>query len=170
MVSPTPSTLGIGLESGGGSMMQRSAAVHLAPQIAVVPLAHLGHSAFTLECRFSGAKPTWKFGRRWRLNGGFHNLSLRESNSPRHAIASSVFEPSLRQHRSPLSGNAILRGRDKGAETAPQIQLTDRRDKMRARIPAGAGQFAMNREISVCVRLRGGPGRTRTSNQAVMSR
>jgi hypothetical protein len=27
----------------------------------------------------------------------------------------------------------------------------------------------MNEEISVCVRLCGGPGRTRTSNQAVMS-
>jgi hypothetical protein len=40
---------------------------------------------------------------------------------------------------------------------------------MRARIPASSGYFAMNREISVCERLRGGPGRTRTSNQAVMS-
>jgi DNA-binding transcriptional LysR family regulator len=30
------------------------------------------------------------------------------------------------------------------------------------------GQFAMNREISVCVRLRGGVGRTRTSDQSVI--
>jgi hypothetical protein len=66
-----------------------------------------------------------------------------------------AFEPSLRQHRSPLSGNAILRGRA-GAETAPEIQSTACRDKMRARIPAGSGLFAMNREISVCVRLHGG--------------
>jgi hypothetical protein len=36
-----------------------------------------------------------------------------------------------------------------------------------SRMPAG---FALNREISVCVRLRGGAERTRTSNQAVMSR
>jgi enoyl-[acyl-carrier-protein] reductase (NADH) len=34
------------------------------------------------------------------------------------------------------SGNAISRGRDKGPERVPEIQLTDYRDKMRARIPA----------------------------------
>jgi hypothetical protein len=80
------------------------------------------------------------------------------------------FEPSLRQYRSRLSGNAILRSRDKAAETAPEIQSRDRRDKMRARIPASSGLFATSREISVCTRLRGGAGRTRTSNQAVISR
>jgi hypothetical protein len=32
------------------------------------------------------------------------------------------------------------------------------------------GLFAINREISVCVRLRGGAGRTRTSNQTVICR
>ena len=36
------------------------------------------------------------------------------------------------------------------------------------RLPHG-GPFAMNREISVCARLRGGPGRTRTSNQTIIS-
>jgi hypothetical protein len=60
-----------------------------------------------------------------------------------------VFEPSLRQYRSLLSGNAILQGRDKGAETAPEIQSTACRDKMRARIPASSGLFATNRKISV---------------------
>ena len=30
--------------------------------------------------------------------------------------------------------------------------------------------FPMNREISVCARLRGGAGRTRTSNQTIISR
>jgi hypothetical protein len=39
---------------------------------------------------------------------------------------------------------------------------------MGARMPPGSGLFALNREISVCVRLRGGVGRTRTSNQAVI--
>src|SRR5207302_3578950 len=73
--------------------------------------------------------------------------------------------PAFHQHRFPLPGNAILRGRDKGAETAPEIPSTHCRDKMRARIPASSGLFALNREISVCVRLRGGPGRTRTGNQ-----
>ena len=42
-----------------------------------------------------------------------------------------AFEPRLRQHRSPLSGNAILRGRDKGAATAPEIQSTLQRQNAR---------------------------------------
>jgi hypothetical protein len=33
---------------------------------------------------------------------------------------------------------------------------------MRARIPVGSGLFAMNREISVCVRLHGGAERSPT--------
>jgi hypothetical protein len=65
-----------------------------------------------------------------------------------------------------LSGNAILWGRDKGAETVPKIRSTASRDKMRARIPANSGLFAKNREISVCIGVRGGPGRTRTRNQS----
>jgi hypothetical protein len=40
-----------------------------------------------------------------------------------------AFEPSLHQHRSPPSGNAILRGRDKVPERALEIQSTDCRDK-----------------------------------------
>ena len=39
-----------------------------------------------------------------------------------------AFEPSLHQHRFPLSGNAILRGRDKGLEKALEIQPTDCRE------------------------------------------
>jgi hypothetical protein len=81
-----------------------------------------------------------------------------------------AFEPSLYQHQSPPSGNAILQGRDKGPETAFAIQLTDYRDKMHARIAASSGLFALNREISVCAGLRGGVGRTRTSNQAVIGK
>jgi hypothetical protein len=41
---------------------------------------------------------------------------------------------------------------------------------MRARIAASSGLFALNREISVCAGLRGGAGRTRTSNQTIISR
>ena len=91
-----------------------------------------------------------------------HRLAARmvESRCLAFRRTDPAFEPSLRQHRSPLSGNAILRGRA-GAETAPEIQSTGCRDKMRARILAGSGLFAMNREISVCVRLHGGPGRTK---------
>src|SRR6516225_5247954 len=40
---------------------------------------------------------------------------------------------------------------------------------MRVPIPASSGLFALNWEISVCVRLRGGAGRTRTSNQTIIS-
>jgi hypothetical protein len=73
--------------------------------------------------------------------------------------------PSLGQNPSRLSGNAILRGRDRCAETTPEVLPIACRDKMRARIPASSGLFATSREISVCVRLRGGPERTRTACQ-----
>jgi hypothetical protein len=82
----------------------------------------------------------------------------------------SAFEPSLYQRQSPPSGNAIFQGRDKDPETAPAIQWADCRDKMRARIAASSGLFALNREISVCAGLRGRAGGTRTSNQTVISR
>ncbi len=39
----------------------------------------------------------------------------------------------------------------------------------RATNPASSGLLVENQEISVRARMRGGPGRTRTSNQAVMS-
>jgi hypothetical protein len=39
-----------------------------------------------------------------------------------------------------------------------------------ARKPTNSAPFARHREISVCKGLRGGAERTRTSNQAVMSR
>ena len=56
------------------------------------------------------------------------------------------------------SGNAILRGGDKGAELALDVQTTVYRDKMRARISLIRGLFAKNREISVCAGASGGPG------------
>jgi len=68
--------------------------------------------------------------------------------------------------------NATLRnnfsGQRQRPETVPAIQSADCRDKMRARIAASSGLFALNREISVCAGLRGGAGRTRTSNQTVI--
>src|SRR6202040_1195396 len=39
----------------------------------------------------------------------------------------------------------------------------------RTRTPASSGLFATSREISACTRLRGGAGRTRTSNQTVIA-
>jgi hypothetical protein len=67
-------------------------------------------------------------------------------------------------HSNRVSANTGLRNRETffcGAETkAPygplKIQSTACRDKKNARVPASSGQFAMNRKISVCVRLRGG--------------
>jgi hypothetical protein len=66
-------------------------------------------------------------------------------------------------------GNAILRGRDKGAELALDVQSTACTDKNARANLANSGLFAKNQEISVCGEMGGGPGRTRTSNQAVMS-
>jgi hypothetical protein len=79
-----------------------------------------------------------------------------------------VFEPSLYQGEPPPSGNAIFQGRDKDPKKVPAIQLADCRDKMCAQIAASSGRFTLNREIPVCPGLRGGVGRTRTSNQAVI--
>ena len=69
-----------------------------------------------------------------------------------------------------VSGKRNFTARDKGAEIARWIRLAVRRDQAPARKPADSGLFAKSREISVRLGLRGGPGRTRTSNQAVMSR
>ena len=50
------------------------------------------------------------------------------------------------------------------------IKPSMKNNKMYLQIAANSGRFALNREISVCAGLRGGAERTRTSNQAVMSR
>jgi hypothetical protein len=68
-----------------------------------------------------------------------------------------------------VAGKRNFEARDKGAEMAVGIHLASRRDQAPARKPANSGLFAKTGEISVRHGLRGGPGRTRTSNQAVMS-
>ena len=60
------------------------------------------------------------------------------------------------------------RAETKVPKTVPAIQSADCRDKMRAQIAANSGRFALNWEISVSG-LRGGAGRTRTSNQTIIS-
>ena len=50
-----------------------------------------------------------------------------------------------------------------------EIQRRRCRDKITLGNSANSGLIARFREISVRTRVRGGPGRTRTSNQAVMS-
>jgi hypothetical protein len=64
----------------------------------------------------------------------------------------------------------LIAGGDKSAGKAPKIRMPSCRDDAHTRKPAISGHFAMNREISVCVRLRGGAGRTRTSNQTIIRR
>jgi hypothetical protein len=65
-------------------------------------------------------------------------------------------EPRDRQPKSTLSGP------QQAAETA-------RHAFEPAKIPANCGLFVRDRETSVRIGLRGGPGRIRTSNQTVMS-
>jgi hypothetical protein len=59
--------------------------------------------------------------------------------------------------------------RDKSAKMASQIQLLVCRDQAPAACAANSGPFAIRREISLNAGMRGGPGRTRTRNQTVMS-
>jgi hypothetical protein len=47
-------------------------------------------------------------------------------------------------------------------------QLAPNRDQPTKQKPANDGPFATLQEISADAGLRGGPGKTRTSNQAVM--
>jgi hypothetical protein len=76
----------------------------------------------------------------------------------------------LRHCRSLFPGNGILRRRDSGVEKARHVQLIVSRDKAPARKPTNSALFARHREISVCMRLRGGAERTRTANQTIISR
>jgi hypothetical protein len=81
-----------------------------------------------------------------------------------------TFEPSLSNVSLRFPGNAIFR---------PETRAPKRPLKAKCLIPetkrpeykaAKRGHFAILQEISVCMGMRGGAGRTRTSNQAVMSR
>jgi hypothetical protein len=57
-----------------------------------------------------------------------------------------------------------------GAETAATKRPVTAETKPPARKPTNSAPFARHREISVCMGLRGGVGRTRTSNQAVIAK
>ena len=67
-----------------------------------------------------------------------------------------------------VAGKRNFQGRDKEAETALEIQGRRCRDKISLGNSANSGLIARLREISVRTRVRGGAGRTRTPNQAVM--
>jgi hypothetical protein len=67
-----------------------------------------------------------------------------------------------------MKSDALLTGRiydDRGNRMSPSHTR-----KGNVRIPPVRGLFARNEEISALTGLRGGAGRPRTSNQAVMSR
>jgi hypothetical protein len=66
-------------------------------------------------------------------------------------------------------GNGIS-GPEKNAQKPPaDCNAAVSEERTVARIPANSGLFVLFQEISGSIRLRGGPGRIRTSNQAVMS-
>jgi hypothetical protein len=77
---------------------------------------------------------------------------------------------SLRHCRSLFPGNGILRDRDSSVEKAGHIQPIVNRDKGPERKPTNSALFARHRKISVCMGLRGGAERTRTSNQTIIGR
>ena len=80
-----------------------------------------------------------------------------------------IFRPETKRPKVSVAGKRNFHGGDKEAETALEIQGCRRRDKISLGNPADSGLIAGFGEISVRARMRGGPGRTRTSNQAVMS-
>ena len=75
------------------------------------------------------------------------------------------FEPRLCEPQSPFPGNGILPAETKAPERRLRFGMALGRDDARTRKPANSALFAMNGEISVCARLRGGAERTRTACQ-----
>ena len=69
-----------------------------------------------------------------------------------------------------VSGKRIFAGRDKRARILSKARSAFERDKLLARNAANSGHSTTIGEISVCVRLRGGAGRTRTSDQTIINR
>jgi hypothetical protein len=65
----------------------------------------------------------------------------------------------LCEPQSPFPGNGILPAETKAPERRLRFGMALGRDDARTRKPANSSLFAMNWEISVCARLRGGPGR-----------
>jgi hypothetical protein len=67
-----------------------------------------------------------------------------------------------------VSGKRDFAGQRQRRPKGPSHSTDVSRDKGPARKPTNSALFARHREISVCMGLRGGVGRTRTSNQAVI--
>ena len=76
---------------------------------------------------------------------------------------------SLYLRRVSVAGKRNSEPRDNSAENACSVSLVSAETRTRAAEPANSGPFGSSQEISPNVGLPGGPGRTRTSNQTVMS-
>ena len=85
-----------------------------------------------------------------------------------HVISTTIRTESLRSAVS-VAGKRDFRARDKCVATGTEIQLINCRDRAVARKPAKSRLYGRRQEISANLRLPGGPGRIRTSNQTVMS-
>jgi hypothetical protein len=83
--------------------------------------------------------------------------------------SSSGFEPGLRRQRAPPPGNGISGPETKAPKRPPKSNCSFAETKRRQQAPPIRGRFATRREISLNTGMRGGPGRTRTCNQTVMS-
>ena len=82
-------------------------------------------------------------------------------------LNSCTFEPRLFEPKSPFPGNGISRAETK-APRSRKVKGGRCRDRAHANNPANSALVADNQEISADVGMRGGLGRTRTSNQSVM--
>ncbi len=89
--------------------------------------------------------------------------SGRRSCPHRHRVRTGLFKTEVS-----VAGKRNFQGRDKAAETGVKVQGRHCRDKISLNNPADSGLIAGSGEISVRARMRGGAGRTRTPNQAVM--
>jgi hypothetical protein len=67
------------------------------------------------------------------------------------------------------AGADLLGGGDKRAKNTHRLSMCRLRERPLSHNPANSAHFARSQELSGITRLRGGPGRTRTSNQTVMS-
>jgi hypothetical protein len=93
----------------------------------------------------------------WRASG------KRYFSPPRPTPSNRVFSTTVS-----VAGKRIFEGRDKEPERASKVQERRCGDRISLSNPPIQGLFDENREISVRPRVCGGPGRTRTSSQAVM--
>jgi replication-associated recombination protein RarA len=86
-------------------------------------------------------------------------------------VVSSLLQKSIRRGEGELAQRAAFTFFHlKGAAVWRRLMVIAFEDVGIGSVDALTPLFALNREISVCAGLRGGAGRTRTSNQTIISR